>query len=113
MASPPTEQPKATTATLPRVLVATTAMLSFISFWRAAAIILNDLASSAFYAGGIAEHAVGKAAPCDGLQQRRSRHIARDGCRGRSTRRRRATDVHAARRRAGGHMCDVTATLGV
>jgi amino acid transporter len=63
MASPPTEQPKATTATLPRVLVATTAMLSFISFWRAAAIILNDLASSAFYAGGIAEHAVGKAAP--------------------------------------------------
>lgn len=63
MASPPTEQPKARTARLPRVLVATTAMLSFISFWRAAAIILNDLASSAFYAGGIAEHAVGKAAP--------------------------------------------------
>jgi amino acid transporter len=48
---------------LPRVLVATTAMLSFISFWRAAAIVLNDLASSAFYAGGIMEDAVGKAAP--------------------------------------------------
>ena len=41
----------------------TTAMLSFISFWRAAAIVLNDLGSSAFYAGGIAEQAVGKAAP--------------------------------------------------
>ena len=38
-------------------------MLSFISFWRAAAIVLNDLGSSAFYAGGIAEHAVGRAAP--------------------------------------------------
>ena len=49
--------------TLPRVMVATTAMLSFISFWRAAAIVLNDLASSAFYAGGIAEEAVGKSAP--------------------------------------------------
>ena len=48
---------------LPRVLVATTAMLSFISFWRAAAIVLNDLASSAYYAGGIAEHAIGKSAP--------------------------------------------------
>ena len=63
MASSPTEQPKAAGATLPRVLVATTALLSFISFWRAAAIVLNDLASSAFYAGGIAEQAVGKAAP--------------------------------------------------
>jgi amino acid transporter len=46
-----------------RVVVATTVMLSFISFWRAAAIVLNDLASSAFYAGGIAEQAVGRAAP--------------------------------------------------
>ena len=38
-------------------------MLTFISFWRAAAIVLNDLGSSAFYAGGIAEEAVGKSAP--------------------------------------------------
>src|SRR5436190_22018605 len=48
---------------VPRVIVATTAMLTFISFWRAAAIVLNDLASSAFYAGGIAEDAIGKSAP--------------------------------------------------
>ena len=48
---------------LPQVVVATTAMLTFISFWRAAAIVLNDLASSAYYAGGIAEHAIGKTAP--------------------------------------------------
>src|ERR1700739_919219 len=48
---------------LPRVLIATTAMLAFISFWRAAAIVLNDMGSSAFYAGAIAEHFVGKAGP--------------------------------------------------
>src|ERR1044071_7105610 len=46
-----------------KVVVATTVALSFISFWRASAIVLSDLASSAFYAGGIAEHAVGASAP--------------------------------------------------
>src|SRR5512142_3589341 len=46
-----------------QVVVATTVFLSFISFWRAAAIVLGDLGSSAFYAGGIAEEAIGKAAP--------------------------------------------------
>jgi amino acid transporter len=46
-----------------KVVVVTSVMLSFISFWRAAAIVLNDLGSSAFYVGGIAEHAVGGAAP--------------------------------------------------
>jgi amino acid transporter len=45
------------------VVVASTVMLSFISFWRAAAIVLSDLASSAFYAGGIAEQAIGRSAP--------------------------------------------------
>src|SRR5436853_5826037 len=46
-----------------QVIVATSVMLSFISFWRAAAIVLNDLGSSAYYVGGIAERAVGRAAP--------------------------------------------------
>ncbi len=46
-----------------RLVVASSVMLTFISFWRAAAVVLNDLASSAFYAGGIAEEAVGKSAP--------------------------------------------------
>jgi Amino acid permease len=46
-----------------KVVVATTVALTFISFWRAAAVVLSDLASSAFYAGGIAEHAIGKSAP--------------------------------------------------
>ena len=48
---------------IPRVIIATTALLSFISFWRASAIVLNDLASSAYYAGGEAEGYIGKAAP--------------------------------------------------
>src|SRR5246127_1590470 len=47
----------------PKVVVATTVALSFISFWRGASIILSDLASSMFYAGGAAEAAVGRAAP--------------------------------------------------
>jgi len=38
-------------------------MLAFISYWRAAAIVLNDLASSAYYAGGEAEQFIGKSAP--------------------------------------------------
>jgi amino acid transporter len=46
-----------------RIVIATSVMLTFISYWRAAAVILNDLGSSAFYAGGIAEQAVGKSAP--------------------------------------------------
>src|SRR5579885_1311186 len=57
----PSDLNKATNVT--KVVVATTVALSFISFWRAAAIVLSDLASSAFYAGGIAEQAIGKSAP--------------------------------------------------
>ena len=46
-----------------KVVIITTVMLSFISFWRASAIVLSDLASSAYYAVGIAEKAVGPSAP--------------------------------------------------
>src|SRR5712692_2036915 len=65
MASHPTDPSaeSARTVTIPRVIVATTAMLTFISFWRAAAIVLNDLASSAYYAGGESESFIGKSAP--------------------------------------------------
>src|SRR5579884_1991147 len=49
--------------TTAKVVVATTVALSFISFWRGAAIVLSDLASSCFYAGGIAEQAIGASAP--------------------------------------------------
>src|SRR2546430_15098201 len=44
------------------VLVSSVA-LSFISFWRAAAIVLNDMASTVYYIGGVSETAIGKAAP--------------------------------------------------
>ena len=45
------------------VVVITTAMLTFITFWKAAAVVLCDLGSSAFYAGGIAMKAFGPAFP--------------------------------------------------
>jgi hypothetical protein len=48
---------------LTKFVIPATIMLSFISFWRAAAIVLFDLGSSAYYVGGIAEQAIGKAAP--------------------------------------------------
>jgi amino acid transporter/nucleotide-binding universal stress UspA family protein len=65
MSSAPTGSSPSLSAVRPvaKVLVATTAMLAFISYWRAAAIVLNDLASSAYYAGGEAEQFIGKSAP--------------------------------------------------
>ncbi|HVB55085.1 MAG TPA: amino acid permease [Candidatus Acidoferrales bacterium] len=60
---PGSELTKGSARPVVKVLVATTAMLAFISYWRAAAIVLNDLASSAYYAGGEAEQFIGKTAP--------------------------------------------------
>jgi amino acid transporter len=59
MADPADRRAAATT----KVVVATTVALSFISFWRGAAIVLSDLASTMFYVGGITERAIGKSAP--------------------------------------------------
>jgi amino acid transporter len=56
------EQPSPLPQRIP-IVVATSVMLTFISFWRAAAIVLCDLGSSAFYVGGISEQAIGSAAP--------------------------------------------------
>src|SRR5713226_2744077 len=56
----PLSDQRSTTA---KVVVASTVMLSFISFWRAAAIVLNDLGSSVYYVGGIVEQAIGPAGP--------------------------------------------------
>jgi amino acid transporter len=63
MGSPIQPPGSTTTADRVRIVVATSVMLTFISYWRAAAIVLSDLGSSAFYAGGIAEQAIGKSAP--------------------------------------------------
>ena len=46
-----------------RVLVVTSVMLTFLSYRRTAAVVLCDLASTAYYIGGIVEAQVGKAAP--------------------------------------------------
>src|ERR1700674_4814866 len=46
-----------------KVVVATTVALTFITFWQAAAVVLNDLASTMYYIGGITEQAIGKSAP--------------------------------------------------
>jgi amino acid transporter len=45
------------------VIVVSSVMFTFISYWRTAAVVLCDLASTAYYIGGIVESAVGPAAP--------------------------------------------------
>ncbi len=46
-----------------RVIVVSSVMFTFISCWRTAAVVLCDLASTAYYIGGIVELAIGPAAP--------------------------------------------------
>lgn len=46
-----------------KVIVLTTVMFTFISYWRAAAVVVGDLGSTAYYIGGIAEQFIGKIAP--------------------------------------------------
>jgi amino acid transporter len=55
--------PESTSRSKTNVLLVSSVALSFISFWRAAAIVLNDMASTVYYIGGISEQAIGKAAP--------------------------------------------------
>ena len=59
----PRPRPKRRGPTAGQVLVVTSVMFTFISFWRTAAIVLCDLASTAYYIGGIVESQIGKAAP--------------------------------------------------
>src|SRR6266699_1420084 len=46
-----------------QVIVVSSVMFSFISYWRTAAVVLCDLGSTAYYIGGIVEQSVGPAAP--------------------------------------------------
>src|SRR5260370_37016367 len=46
-----------------QVIVVSSVMFTFISYWRTAAVVLCDLASTAFYIGGIVEQSIGPAAP--------------------------------------------------
>ncbi len=45
------------------VIVVNSVMFKFISYWRTAAVVLCDLASTAYYIGGIVEQSIGAAAP--------------------------------------------------
>src|SRR5436309_10020284 len=45
------------------VIIVGSVMFTFISYWRTAAVVLCDLASTAYYIGGIVEQQIGKAAP--------------------------------------------------
>ena len=54
---------RASLAKATKVIVLTTVMFTFISYWRAAAVVIGDLGSTAYYMGGIAEQFVGKVAP--------------------------------------------------
>jgi amino acid transporter/nucleotide-binding universal stress UspA family protein len=65
-----TEGPPSTPSGLARrlarpaqVLIVSSVMFSFISYWRTAAVVLCDLASTVYYIGGIVENAIGPAAP--------------------------------------------------
>ena len=46
-----------------QIIVVSSVMFTFISYWRTAAVVLCDLASTAYYIGGIVESAIGPAAP--------------------------------------------------
>jgi amino acid transporter len=46
-----------------QVIIVSSVMFTFISYWRTAAVVLCDLASTAYYIGGIVETAIGPAAP--------------------------------------------------
>jgi len=50
-------------SSLRKYVIQVTVILLFVSFWRASAIVLCDLGSSAYYVGGIAEQAIGNSAP--------------------------------------------------
>src|ERR1044072_3842577 len=46
-----------------QVIIVSSAMFTFISYWRAAAVVLCDMSSTAYYIGAIVESAIGPAAP--------------------------------------------------
>ena len=64
MATSPSDPSRPSTARrAAQVIIVGSVMFTFISFWKTAAVVLCDLASTAYYIGGIAEQAIGPAAP--------------------------------------------------
>src|SRR6266566_1430908 len=61
-----TPEPAGTGAPLRKavgIIVVSSVMFTFISYWRTAAVVLCDLASTVYYIGGIVESAIGPSAP--------------------------------------------------
>ncbi len=46
-----------------QIIIVSSVMFTFISYWRTAAVVLCDLASTSYYIGGIVELSIGSAAP--------------------------------------------------
>src|ERR1700726_1062594 len=46
-----------------QIIIVSSVMFTFISYWRTAAVVLCDLASTAYYIGGVVESSIGPAAP--------------------------------------------------
>src|SRR3954462_13181391 len=46
-----------------QIVVVSSVMFTFISFWRTAAVVLCDMSSTVYYVGAIVENSIGKAAP--------------------------------------------------
>src|SRR5579863_3922949 len=63
MSSTDASAPPPSAPTTAKVVIISSVMFVFISYWRVAAVVLCDLASTAFYIGGIVEHSIGPAAP--------------------------------------------------
>jgi amino acid transporter/nucleotide-binding universal stress UspA family protein len=61
--SPTSQSPAEGVLRAAKVIIVGSVMFSFISYWRTAAVVLCDLASTAYYIGGIVEQSVGPAAP--------------------------------------------------
>src|SRR5262245_41265833 len=45
------------------IIVVSSVMFTFIGYWRTAAVVLCDIASTVYYIGGIVENAIGPSAP--------------------------------------------------
>src|SRR5689334_4046476 len=65
MAFTDTQNPSAgrPTGRTAQIVVVSSVMFTFISFWRTAAVVLCDMSSTVYYIGAIVESAIGKAAP--------------------------------------------------
>src|SRR5260221_6386957 len=57
------QEPSASGVRPVTVIIVGSVMFTFISYWRTAAVVLCDLASTSYYIGGIVEQAIGPAAP--------------------------------------------------